>query len=88
MNGQVNTGGGGGGIYNGAGGSGGSGIIIIRGTQEDCIPVKFNGKQLKNIIFDGKEIAHLIFNGTTIYMRRLLGKIRKQGRKNYEVCNC
>ena len=34
----------------GAAGNGGSGIVILRGTQEDNIPVIFNGTQLDKII--------------------------------------
>lgn len=93
IDGKANTGGGGGsgnGVNTGnTGGNGGSGIIIIRGTQDDLIPVFFNGTQLSQIIYNGVTLTSLIYNGTKIYCRkakraleRLLGR-----RKEYEVCH-
>lgn len=67
QNGLANTGSGGG----GSGGSGGSGIIILRGKQDDQLPVKFDGVTLQRILFDGEEVMHLIHDGTKIFMQRL-----------------
>ena len=84
--GAANTGGGGGGfgsIYsyrNGdgvlkehAGGSaaaGGSGIVIVRGTEDDFLPVRFDGVQLSKILFNGEEVTGLVYGGTRIFARR------------------
>lgn len=62
--------GGGGGAYNLAGGSGGSGIVILRGTEDDFLPVKFGGVQLSKILFNGEEVTGLVYGGTTIFARR------------------
>lgn len=76
--GSVNTGGGGGGTGGGwyedpyksrpgLASNGGSGFIIIRGTQDDNIPVIFNGTQLQKIIYNGTTITSLYYNGKKIY---------------------
>lgn len=81
-NGVTNTGGGGGGggadvtwdgHYQepGDGGKGGSGIVIIRGTQDDKLPVYFNGTQLTELFFNGTQIGSLVYNGTQVFMRGL-----------------
>ena len=86
-NGAVNTGGGaggaGGGWYEdpyksqpGAAGNGGSGIVIIRGTQDDYIPVIFNGTQLDKIIYNGVTLTSLIYNGTKLYCRKFKRAIK------------
>lgn len=82
QHGAANTGGGAG----GGKGNGGSGIVIIRGTQEDYIPVTFNGTQLMKLIFNGTDVKHLIYNGTTVYMRRLAEKFGKGRMKRHEIC--
>ena len=98
-NGAVNTGGGaggaGGGWYEdpyksqpGAAGNGGSGIVILRGTQEDNIPVIFNGTQLDKIIYNGVTLTSLIYNGTKLYcrnMKQALGRLMR--RNGYEICH-
>ena len=52
-------------------GKGGSGIIILRGTQNDRLPVKFDGVTLQSILYNGEEVAHLIHDGTQIFMERM-----------------
>ena len=98
-NGAANTGGGaggaGGGWYEdpyksqpGAAGNGGSGIVILRGTQEDNIPVIFNGTQLDKIIYNGVTLTSLIYNGTKLYcrnMKQALGRLMR--RNGYEICH-
>lgn len=83
--GEANTGGGGGGggsgnsavydtgvvnVLGGAGGAGGSGVVVIRGTQDDLIPVFFNGTQLSAIWLNGRKAAGLIYDGVRVYIRR------------------
>lgn len=84
--GTANTGGGGGGYgedlnyknedgeykYRPGGGAaeGGSGIVILRGTEDDFLPVKFGGVQLSKILFNGEEVTGLVYGGTTIFARR------------------
>lgn len=66
-NGAANTGSGGGGEE----GKGGSGIVILRGTQDDQLPVKFDGVTLQSILYNGEEVMHLIHDGTQIFMERM-----------------
>lgn len=61
--------GGGGGAYHQAAGSGGSGIVILRGTEDDLRPVRFNGVQLSKITFNGQAVTGLIYGGQRIFMR-------------------
>lgn len=65
-NAEANTGSGGGGS-----GKGGSGIIILRGTQNDQLPVKFDGVTLQSILYNGEEILHLIHDKTQIFMEKV-----------------
>ena len=80
--GTTNTGGGGGGYgadlnwkdddgYNWSGGGdnadGGSGIVILRGTQDDSLPININGTQISQLIYNGTTIQHLIYNGQQLY---------------------
>ena len=85
--GAANTGGGAGGAGGGwheepyqsrpgKAGSGGSGIVIIRGTQDDYIPVIFNGTQLDRIIYNGVTLTSLIYNGTKLYCRKFRRTIK------------
>lgn len=74
--GTANTGGGGGGggvqdsdPYGQPGGRGGSGIVIIRGTEDDMLPVYFNGTQLKEIYLNSELLEGLIYGGTRIFAR-------------------
>lgn len=80
--GTANTGGGGGGygsaLYwdgNHSGGgdnaNGGSGIVILRGTQDDLLPVRFNGVQIAKMTFNGQDVTGLIYDGTRIFVERL-----------------
>lgn len=80
--GRANTGGGGGGYgsdlnWDGnfeAGGDnadGGSGIVILRGTQDDLLPVRFNGVQIAKMTFNGQDVTGLIYDGTRIFVERL-----------------
>lgn len=84
--GAANTGGGGGGfgsIYSyrndegvlkehagGKAAAGGSGIVILRGTEDDFLPVKFDGVQLSKILINGEEVTGLVYGGTRIFARR------------------
>ena len=80
--GRANTGGGGGGYgsdlnwkdddgWNWSGGGdnadGGSGIVILRGTEDDMLPIIFNGTQISQLIYNGTTIQHLIYNGQQLY---------------------
>lgn len=78
--GTANTGGGGGGArgVGNAGGKGGSGIVIIRGKQDDVIPVWFNGKQLNEIFFNGERVDGLVYGGTRIFARRCVEWLSKR----------
>ena len=80
-NGEANTGGGaggaGGGWYEepyqsrpGFAGSGGSGIVIIRGTQDDYIPVIFNGSPVEAIVLNGVRLTGLVVNGIRLYTKK------------------
>ena len=65
-------GGGGGGVinegdYGRPGGAGGSGIVILRGTEDDMLPIIFNGTQISQLIYNGTTIQHLIYNGQQLY---------------------
>ena len=74
-NGTANTGGGGGGAGpqgndtdgEHPGGKGGSGIVCIRNSADDVLPVIFNGTQLTQLIYNGTTIQHLIYNGQQLY---------------------
>lgn len=67
-NGADNTGGGGGGAsYNGLGGYGGSGVVIIRGTELDFLPVFFDGTRVQQIFYNGQEVRALTFNGVQLF---------------------
>ena len=76
--GQANTGGGAGGPGGGYEGSqggeaaaGGSGIVILRGTQDDLLPVFFNGVQLSEIWLNGVKAGGLIRDGVRVFMRAI-----------------
>ena len=82
--GEVNAGGGGGGGYTdmsnpvlGVGGNGGSGIVILRGTQDDLIPVTFNNVQLSELIYNRTKVTSLIFNGTKLFARKIYGEVKR-----------
>ena len=84
--GGANTGGGGGGgggsntaVRDGA--SGGSGIVVIRGSQDDLIPVFYNGTQLAKIIYNGVTVGSLVYNGTKLYMRRIRARLQRKVRR-------
>lgn len=97
--GTANTGGGGGGggggyydhdfddhRFNTVGGEaadGGSGVVILRGTQDDFLPVKFDGVQLSKILFNGEEVTGLVFGGTRIFARML-----RRMRRAFEGRDC
>lgn len=74
--GAENTGGGGGGAAGHddgedwrVGGAGGSGIVIIRGMEDDELPVYFNGTRLREIYLNGELIEGLVYGGTRIFAR-------------------
>ena len=93
-NGTANTGGGGGGAGpqgndpdgEHPGGAGGSGIVCIRNSADDFLPVKFNDTQLTHMTFNGETVTGLIYNGTRIFAdalrqmrQRLAGRMRAYG---------
>ena len=51
--------------------AGGSGIVILRGTQDDLIPVVFNGTQLSELYFNGVKVTSLIYNGARLFIREV-----------------
>ena len=77
--GQANTGGGAGGpgggyeegTMGGEAAAGGSGIVILRGTQDDLLPVFFNGVQLSEIWLNGVKAGGLIRDGVRVFTRRM-----------------
>lgn len=81
QSGSANTGGGGGGGNGGegyTGGAGGSGIVCIRNSADDVLPVVFNGIWLTNLVHNGTDVERLIYNGTRLFMRA----VRRRGRTN------
>lgn len=85
-NGTANTGGGGGGAGPQGndpagehfGGAGGSGIVCIRNSADDVLPVVFNGTWLTNLVHNGTDVASLIYDGTRLFMRAM----KRRGRSN------
>lgn len=76
--GVANTGSGGAG-----GGKGGSGVVILRGDQDDLLPVEFDGVTLQKILSNGEEVSHLIHDGTQVFMerlRRMFGWLKQETR--------
>lgn len=72
--GTANTGGGGGGAsWTSLGGNGGSGVVIIRSTMPDYLPVYFNGTRLTDIYYQignggtKHKLDTLTFNSTKLY---------------------
>ena len=41
--------------------------MILRGTEDDFLPVKFNGVQLTQMTFNGQVVTGLIYGGTRIF---------------------
>lgn len=58
--------------------SGGSGVVILRGTEDDFLPVRFNGTQLSKITFNGQAVTGLIYGGKRIFSRVLHGMFRRR----------
>lgn len=101
QNGAAHTGGGGGGeggfyyddefadhrfdAAGGVAGAGGSGVVILRGTEEDLIPVFFNGTQLSAVMLNGRKAAGMIYDGVRLYARRLaqrtVSRLRSEKRR-------
>ena len=68
------------------GGAGGSGIVCIRNSEDDMLPVKFNGTQLTQMTFNGEAVTGLIYGGTRIFAdalrwmrQRLAGRMHAYG---------
>lgn len=57
--------------YTNPGGAGYQGIVVIRGSRDDQLPVKFGGTTLTRMTFDGSEVKHLIYGGTKLFMERV-----------------
>ncbi|MBP3523170.1 MAG: hypothetical protein J6M56_06335, partial [Clostridia bacterium] len=51
------------------GGAGGSGIVCIRNSADDVLPVVFNGTWLTNLVHNGTDVKHLIYDGTRLFMQ-------------------
>lgn len=60
-------GGGGGGESTGLGGAGGSGIVIIRSSIQDYLPVFFGDTRLQEVWYNGVRAESLVFNGQELY---------------------
>ena len=59
------------GTMGGEAAAGGSGIVILRGTQDDLLPVFFNGVQLSEIWLNGVKATGLIRDGVRVFMRAI-----------------
>ena len=59
------------GTMGGEAAAGGSGIVILRGTQDDLLPVFFNGVQLSEIWLNGVKAGGLIRDGVRVFTRRM-----------------
>ena len=53
--------------------------MILRGTQDDLLPVFFNGVQLSEIYLNGVKATGLIRDGVRVFARRMKAQLRKQG---------
>ena len=60
--------------------------MILRGTEDDFLPVKFNDTQLTHMTFNGETVTGLIYGGTRIFAdalrrmrQRLAGRVRAYG---------
>ena len=60
--------------------------MILRGTEDDFLPVKFNDTQLTHMTFNGETVTGLIYNGTRIFAdalrrmrKRLAGRMHAYG---------
>lgn len=51
----------------GAAAAGGSGVVIIRGTEADFLPVYFNGTHLQAIYLNGEQASGFVFDGQKIF---------------------
>lgn len=79
---KENTGGGGGGAgaqhdagFVACGGKGGSGIVVIRNSAGDVLPVVFNGTWLTQLFLNGTDVKRLIYDGFRVYMRAIRKRI-------------
>lgn len=41
--------------------------MILRGTEDDLLPVWFNGTQLSEFHFNGTKLEGLAINGVTVF---------------------
>ena len=53
--------------------------MILRGTQDDLLPVFFNGVQLSEIYLNGVKATGLIRDGVRVFARRMKAQLYKQG---------
>lgn len=58
-----------------AGGDGADGVVIIRGTEEDVLPVFYDNTQLGDLFFNGTQITSLIYNGTKLFCEKLKRRV-------------
>lgn len=49
------------------GGASGAGIVILRETEDDFLPVWFNGTQLSEMYMNGAKVETFTFDGTKIF---------------------
>ena len=47
--------------------SGDNDIVILLDTEDDSIPIVFNGTKISKLIYNGVAIEHLIYNGQQLY---------------------
>lgn len=74
--------------HGGPAAGGGSGIIIIRGTEADYLPVWYNGTHLQKIFFNGSELSGLKLGDTTVFFRRLLERLKSWTARRVPVVGC
>lgn len=73
-----------------SGSYGGSGIVILRSTQDDQIPVVYDGTRLTQMHFNGTQLTGLVYNGVRLFIKRLAERLasgirgwRKEGKKRH-----
>ena len=42
-------------------------IVILFDTEDDFLPIVFNGTKISKLIYNGVAIEHLIYNGQQLY---------------------
>ena len=50
--------------------------MILRGTEDDFLPVYFDGRQLSEMYFNGEKLTGLIYGGARVFAQvfeRMMG---------------